>query len=513
MLLSMRAEQIKEVTLTGEPISIEEFVAVARYDAKVVFSPKYEECVRSGQQRLQRVLDSGKAVYGVNTGFGDNVRYRISDDKLSLLQQNILRSHACSVGHPMSRDEVRGNLIGSLVKAGYSCSGLRLEIPSLIRDFLNLGLTPYVPVEGSVGCIPYVTYLALTIMGEGRILIDGKPVPTAEVLKQYNLSPIQLHAKEGFAIMGTMGTGMAPAILGIYDSINLMQHSLITAALTSEALQCTDKHFDPRLLDVKKHCESSEVGSWIRSALSNSKIMESARETRVQDAVCIRLIPHLMGAVIHQITDTYESVCRELASVVDNPVFLPDGTALMGSNWDTSYIAIGCDSLAIGLATLGKELTTYTDRLVDTKLSGLPPFLTKEPGLNNGFMIVQYVTTGLNADIAYLSNPMSVVNTSVSAGQEAPNSRSDSAARKLVRVTEKLRSLVALTMMTAVQALDFIDLPPSPVNEAARQEIRRTVSFMAQDDRMYERIEAMEQIIDSGVLLDIYKSHIGSFPL
>lgn len=259
-------------------------------------------------------MDSGKAVYGVNTGFGDNVRYRIGDDQLAQLQENILRSHACSTGRAMSRDEVRGNLIGSLVRAGYSYSG----------------------------------------------------------------------------------------------------------SLTSEALQCTDKHFDPRLLNVKRHTESSQVGDWIRGALAGSAIMERARETRIQDAVCIRLIPHLMGAVIHQITDVCESIRRELASVV---------------------------------------------------------------------------------------------NTSVSAGQEAPNSRSDSAARKLVKVTGKLRSLVALTMMTAVQALDFIDLPASDVNEAARKEIRRSVTFMDHDDRMYERIEKMERVIDSGVLLDIYTEQLGPFPL
>ena len=513
MLYNNRADQINEITLTGEPISLAEFVAVARYGARVNLAPSYEATVRKGQKKLQDILDGDKAVYAVNTGFGDNVRYRIGNDELSQLQENILRSHAVSVGEAMPKEQVRGMLLTSLIKAGYGYSGMRFEICQLEQEFLNRDLIPYVPYEGTVGGLSYMPYAALTMMGEGRFWKDGGLAPAGEVLAEQGLASIRPHAKEGFALMNTMTPANAPTLLAVYDMVDNLRHALIAASLTCEALRCTDKAFDPRLLGVKKHRETVEVGAWMRAALAGSEIMEHARETKVQDVTAIRLIPHIFGAFSRQLKFAYEAAMEEFASAVDNPIMLDSGVALMGSSWDITYTAIACDAMAMASAQLAKDIAVFMDRLVDPKLSGLPPFLVKHPGVNNGYMIVQYVTTGLNADIAYLSNPISSVTTTVSAGQEAPNMRGDMAARKLVKIAEKLENIINLTILTALQAVDFVEGKMSPMNKELYDEIRRTVSFMENDDRIYERIEEMHRILKSGKLLEICENHAGPFPI
>lgn len=513
MLFYDRADHICEVVLTDGKLSLSQFVAVARFHAKVVLSPEYERRVRNGQEKLKAIIDGGKPVYGVNTGFGDNVRFRIGNDELSKLQENIVRSHACSVGQPLTEEHVRAAMLMQLVKLGFGYSGVRFEIVSLIAQFLNLGLVPYVPSEGTIGGLSYPPYIAMTYMGEGRFLEDGKIVPAGDIFKKYALSPVRYGPKEGFAMLTSTSLITTPGLLAVYDMVDTLRHALICASLTTEALRCTDKAFDHRLLSLKLHPEISETAAWMRASLAGSEIMERARETRVQDATSIRMIPHLFGAVDRQVAEGYAVMMEEFHSVTDNPVFLDDGLALMGANWESTHVGLYCDALAIGAATMGKEIETYMERLMDSHLSGLPHFLVKNPGLNNGFMITQYVTAGLNGDLDRLACPGSTAHAFVSAGQEAPLARADAASRKLCEASRKLRSMVSMAILAALQAVDFVDGRMSPVNESARTLVRRSVSFMENDDMMYERIEAMESILDSGELLALYREALGDFPL
>lgn len=513
MLYSDRASQIRTVTLTGQTVSLEEFVAVCRYDAAVHFSPAYEEGVQKGADRLKAILDSGKAVYGVNTGFGDNVRFRVADDELRQLQENIVRSHGCAMGTAMPRELVRAAMLALLIKIGYGCSGVRLDYMYLIRDYLNLGLCPYVPCQGAIGGLSSSPYLTMTLFGEGRFLDGERVIEAPEMLARHKLTPIPLGPKEGFALISDQATFLGPALLALYDLIDAYRHSLLCAGLVVEALQCTDKAFDDRLLRVKKHPEAVAVAAWLRNAVAGSAVMERAREAKVQDASGIRIIPHLFGVVGRQISEAHQVMLEELQSVCDNPVFLDGGVALMGSSWDSTYLALYNDTLAISVAALGKELETWIERLVDSKLSGLPHFLTSKPGLNNGFMIVQYAAAGLCGDLVHQANPASTFPATLSAGQEAPNFKPDATALKLRDSVGNLRRLTALALMTALQAVDFLDLPLSPLHQELRDYARRTVTFMEQDDRMYQRIEAAEALMNSGDLLSIAQRRIGAFPL
>ena len=247
---------------------------------------------------------------------------------------------------------------------------------------------------------------------------------------------------------------------------------------------------------------TTETAQFLRDILSGSAIMDESRSLRVQDSMNTRIIPHVHGIAKRMAGQTYDALMEELYSVFDNPIFLPDGTALMGSNWDATAIELYCDSLAIAVMDVAKLTEVHMERLVDPHLSGLPAFLVKNPGLNNGFMIPQYVTAGLLGDIALLCAPAAAFNAAVSAGQESPVYRDDTAARQLYQAVQKLRSLVSMTMLTALQAIDLSDHKAmSPVTQKVHDHARQTVTFMENDDLMYQRIEAMEHLVESNQLL------------
>ena len=495
MLIHQDAKNIHTVTLDDCRNSIEEFVAVARYHARVEFTEGYRERVRASRKSLEATIASGVGVYGVNTGFGDNVRYRISEDEMVQLQENILRSHGCSVGRILTEEEARALMLMQLMSIGKGYSAVRLEMLEQIRLFLNEDLYPYAPCEGTIGGLSYQPYIAVTYIGEGRLIVDGKPRPAAEVLKERGIEPLSIKAREGLALLSNASHSIGVGLLAVYDFIMTMRHADLCAALVCEALRSTDKAYDPRLIQLKNHKDTTETAEFLRNVLSGSEIMDESRTLRVQDSMNTRIIPHVHGTAKRMAAQTYDALMEELNAVFDNPVFLADGTALMGSNWDATAVELYCDSLA-------KLTEVHMERLVDPHLSGLPAFLVKNPGLNNGYMITQYVTAGLLGDIALLAAPAACFNAAVSAGQESPVYRDDTAARQLYAAVQKLRRMVSITMMTALQAIDLSDHKAmSPVTQKLHDDVRKTVTFMENDDMMYERIEAMETLVESNELL------------
>ena len=383
------------------------------------------------------------------------------------------------------------------------------RIPALSRRILHLNIAqaladlyPYAPCEGTIGGLSFQPYIAITYIGEGRLIDGGKVRPTAEVLKEKGIAPLKVKAREGLALLSNASHSLGVGLLALYDFVMTMRHADLTAALVCEALRSTDKAYDPRLIALKNHKETTETAQFLRDILSGSAIMDESRSLRVQDSMNTRIIPHVHGIAKRMAGQTYDALMEELYSVFDNPIFLPDGTALMGSNWDATAIELYCDSLAIAVMDVAKLTEVHMERLVDPHLSGLPAFLVKNPGLNNGFMIPQYVTAGLLGDIALLCAPAAAFNAAVSAGQESPVYRDDTAARQLYQAVQKLRSLVSMTMLTALQAIDLSDHKAmSPVTQKVHDHARQTVTFMENDDLMYQRIEAMEHLVESNQLL------------
>ncbi len=514
MLIKQDAQTIKSVLLDDCRNSIEEFVAVTRYHAKVEFSDGYRRRVTASRDALELTIASGAKVYGVNTGFGDNVRYQIGEDEMVALQENILRSHGCAVGQPLNEEMVRAVMLMQLINIGKGYSAVRLEMLEQVRTFLNEDIYPYVPSEGTVGGLILQPYVAITYMGEGRVIEHGKVLPAAEVLKTRGIRPLSIKAREGLALLSNASHSIGVGLLAVYDFVMTMRHADLCAALVCEALRSTDKAYDPRMIVLKNRKETAENAQYLLKVLSGSGIMERSRSTRVQDSQNTRIIPHVHGTAKRMAAQTYEALMEELYAVFDNPIFLPDGTALMGSNWDATAIELYCDALAIAVMDVAKLTEVHMERLVDPNLSGLPAFLVKNPGLNNGFMLPQYATAGLLADIALLTSPAAAFNAAVSAGQESPIYRDDTAARQLYLAVQKLQRMVSMTMMTALQAIDLSeDQGMSPVTQMIHDEARKTVSFMENDDMMYERIEAMEELVASHRLLDLTQKKIGDFTL
>lgn len=512
MLFDRYASEIKTVILDGTP-SIEEFVAVARYGAKVELSEAYLKRVNDSRKALEDKLNSGTPVYGVNTGFGDNVRYRIGDDEMVKLQENILRSHGTAFGEPIKKDLLRCIMLFMLNNIGKGYSAVSEEVVQLVREYLNRDVYPYVPAGGGTGSLTSMPYFAITLMGEGRIIDDdGSAKPAAEVLEKKGLKPLRIKAREGLGILNSQPS-VCEFVLTIYDLTMALRHGDICAAMVCEALGTTDMAYHPRLMELKGRPEAIEMAAYMRKALSDSKIMEHARKVKVQDCVSSRIIPHMHSTVKRMLQQSFDVVMEELRAVNDNPVFLEDGTALMGGNWDTSAIALYADSMSIAVCNLAKLFEVHMERLVNPNLSGLPAFLVKKPGLNNGFMIVQYVTADLLGEITFLANSGSSYTCTVSAGQEAPAYGDAGAVFKLHDAVSKLNTLITYTMMTALQALDFRTKDMGTLSQKVFDEARKTVTFMEEDDLMYPRIEAMEALVASNKLLDIAQETVGDFTL
>lgn len=512
-LFNRYANDIREVVLGEEPMTLPEFVAVCRYDAKVALSPAYERRVRASREALEHRLSEKTPIYGVNTGFGGNVDKAVADEDLVQLQENILFSHAVSAGKPLAREQVRAMLLMMLNVHGHGYSAVRFEFDELARDFLNLGITPYVPAEGTVGGLSYTTYISMIFLGQGRVWEGSEVVPAAGVLANHGLRPLDLRPREGLGITSCMSPYVAFALLGLYDLIVTTRHADLCCALCFEALRSTDSALRPDLLELKGQPEVIETAAWMRRVLAGSENMEKARAGKVQDGTSIRIIPHMMGAFQSQLAQFYGIMVREMNAVCDNPVFLEDGTALMGANWDSSYEAIYCDALCVGVINVVKMINTHEKRLMDGRITGLYPYLVEKPGVNSGFMIVQNAVEGFSAEIAQLSNPATAFYTMVGSGQEGPNPLSDGAALKLCQVAEKFKYLVGMTMLSALQALDLIPDRPSVMIQKIHAEARKTVSFMTRDDMMYERTEAMQRLIDSGALLRMAERETGPFPV
>ena len=393
-------QQITQVVLGDREPSIEEFVAVARYAAKVSFSEAYQQRVKKSRGLVERFLDENRLVYGVTTGFGDNVRHVISASNAKELQVNIVRSHAVAVGEPLKREQVRAIQLMVLISLGKGYSGVRLELLELIAALLNNDVVPFAPGEGSVGYLAVEGHLALVLLGEGKARVNGGEwVDGATALKQVGLQPTDLQCKEGLAMLNGTTSVTAIAILALYNAMQTASLADVAAALSMEALKGTIRAFDPRYHSIKAHKEQAQTARDIKAMLHDSQLIAENIDYRLQDAYSLRSIPQVHGASKRFIEHARENIENEIHSSGDNPVIYPlddgDGIAISGANFDGTYIGMSADSLCVALANLAKIAERRIDRMVNSHFSEMPAFLVRNPGLNSGYMILQYTAAGL----------------------------------------------------------------------------------------------------------------------
>ncbi|MGG1678218.1 histidine ammonia-lyase [Neobacillus sp. NRS-1170] len=510
---SLHPRDIKEVILGDHWLSIEEVVAVARYSAKVSFTAAYRSRVKASRGLIEKFLQEERVIYGVTTGFGSNVTEVISKDDAEILQRNIVRSHAVSVGEPLEKEVVRAIQLMILNHLGHGFSGVSLEVLELMAGLLNHDILPVVPGDGSVAYLSPEAHIALVLMGEGRAWYKGELLSGCEALEKAGLKPVTLGCKEGLALLSGTTSVTAFAALALYNAIQAVKTADISGAMSFESLKGTIKAFDPRLHAVKKHEEQNKTARNLVRILHGSQIAEQFKEYRLQDALSLRCIPQVHGAVKKVLKNALENLMNEMQSVSDNPIIWPegdDGIALSGGNFDSSYVGMDADAMCIAMANLAKNAERRIDRLVNHHVSELPNFLVVNPGLNNGYMIPQYTAAGLLNEIRVLSHPATIDNVSTCANQEDVVSFAYFAAKKAYQISKKLQYILAIELMLGTQALDFYEsLNPSPVTGKVHQFIREKVPTVQEDRFFHPDIEIIYQHIQEGEIVILVEELIG----
>ena len=351
------ARQIKTVTLTDCMVTLDEFIAVVKFGAKLEFSQQMIDAVNANHALLDKFLEEGRIIYGVTTGFGENVRYTISPKDATTLQENIVRTHSCAVGEPLDREQARAVMLMTILNAGKGHSGIRIGTLDLIRKMLNLDLIPFAPSEGSVGYLGVEAHLVMAYMGEGKVFQDGKAVPALPVLKENGLEPLVLSYKEGLSMLNGTITVTALGLLALYESITALKNAELAGAMCYEALRGTTKALDPRIHANKHHEEQGSSADNLRRMLAGSNICENHVNDKVQDAYVMRCMPHIHGAAKKLVKEAYEVIVDEMHSVSDNPEIFAegenDGVALMSGNFDGSFVGAHADMISMACAIIG----------------------------------------------------------------------------------------------------------------------------------------------------------------
>ncbi|MFF4484771.1 histidine ammonia-lyase [Streptomyces sp. NPDC001520] len=509
----MPAHEITAVTLGEEPITIEQFVAVARYGAQVDFDATYVDRVRKSRAMVERFLAENRLVYGVTTGFGDNVTKVIDPADAEQLQRNIVRSHAVSVGEPLPTEIVRAIALMELVGLGEGYSGIRFETLGLLRRMLNARVTPHVPGEGSVGYLAPEAHMALVLLGEGRAWYGDELLPGAEALARIGEQPTRLGCKEGLSLTNGTHSVTAIAVLATYDAGLAASTADVAASLTVQALKGTVRAYDARIQERKRHPEQAAVAENLRRLTESSEISAEFIDHRLQDSYSLRGIPQVHGGAKRALAQAREVIVEELHSVGDNPVIHPegeDGMALSGGNFDSTYVGIQADTMVNAMTVLAKMSERRTDRMVNNNFSELPAFLVRRPGLNSGYMIAQYTAAALTMELRGMAVPATADTVTTSANQEDTISNAYLAALKAYRAARKLGYVVAIEVMCAVQALDLLaPLLPSPATQALRARIRETVPTVNEDRVFHGDIEHIAELVRSGEALRVVEDVVG----
>ncbi len=501
---------METVYIDGRSLDIATVERVARQEVSVAVDDEARQRVVASRRVVERILASGEVVYGVNTGFGKLAEVRISPDQLGRLQLNLLRSHACGVGEAFPREVVRAMLLlrANVLATGYA--GCREVVVERVLDLLEHGVHPVVPSQGSVGAsgdLAPLAHLALPLVGEGEAEVGGRRLGGGEALRSVGLEPLVLEAKEGLALInGTQATAAVGA-LALAAARRLATAADVVCGLTLEALAGTDVAFDPAVHRARPHPGQMASAEALHRLLAESAIRASHRDCgRVQDAYSLRCSPQVHGTSRDAIDRASRVLEVELNAATDNPLVLPDGRLVSAGNFHGAPLAAVLDSVAIALTDLASISERRLARLVDRALSGLPHFLTPDPGLNSGFMMVQVASAALVSECKTLAHPASVDSIPTSAGQEDHVSMSTWAARKLARVVEMTRQVLGMEYLAGVQGLEFHrPLRSSEPLEEAVDRLRRRVPRLEQDRFMAgdmavaaELVEGLGEVVGGG---------------
>ncbi len=506
------------IELTGTGLSPEDIVAVARGDGPVTLAPEARRAMEASAAVLQRLADREEPAYGVSTGFGSLANVSIPVERREELQRALVRSHAAGMGPPIETEVVRAMMLLRARTLAMGCSGARPLLAETLLALLNAGITPVVPEYGSLGAsgdLAPLAHCALVLIGEGEVAgPGGSPVPAAQAMDEAGIEPVTLIAKEGLALINGTDGMLGMLVLAVHDLSRLLRAADITAAMSVEALLGTDRAFAADLIALRPHDGQAASAENLRRVLAGSPIVASHRygDDRVQDAYSLRCAPQVNGAARDALAHAERVAAAELVSAIDNPMVLPDGRVESCGNFHGAPLSFACDFLAIAIAEVGAIAERRTDRLLDaTRSQGLPPFLTREPGVNSGLMIAQYTQAALVAENRRLASPASVGSLPTSAMQEDHVSMGWAAARKLRTSLGNLARILAVELTCAAHGLDLrAPLKPGPGGAAALTAVRARIDGPSADRRLAPDLAAAEELVATGTVQDAVEAAVGA---
>jgi histidine ammonia-lyase len=514
------------IQIDGEHLDFAQLYRVVFEDAKVELAAQARDRMLASRAVIERLIASGHAVYGVNTGFGKMASVRISREQIGELQVNLVRSHACGVGAPLSEHETRAMLLLRANAIAKGFSGVRPLVAETLCAMLNAGAHPVIPSQGSVGAsgdLAPLAHLAQVAIGEGEAILRGHKLSGGEALRIAQIAPLKLEAKEGLALLNGTQAMLALLSLALREAEIAVDTADVAAALSLDALRGSPAAFDERIAAVRPYAGHAITARNLRRLNEGSTIRESHRaaekDKRVQDAYSLRCTPQVHGAVRDALAQVRATLAVELNSATDNPLVFVNasgdsgasagdgaGEVISGGNFHGQPLAMAADQLAVALATLAGISERRIEQMTNPQTSLLPAFLVRDAGLNSGFMILQVTAAALASEIKTQAAPHSVDSIPTSANQEDYVSMGMGAARRIQPMLENLRNVLAIELLAACQGIDLLAPLATGAQAAKAQAIVRAGSKMVEADRsLAPDIRAVERRIAAGDLSAILR--------
>jgi histidine ammonia-lyase len=492
--------------VSGQPLTLEQIVSVSIGKAQTFLPEGARRRIQASREVVEEVLRESRVVYGVNTGFGKLCDVRIPSPELEALQLNLVRSHACGVGEPLSEAETRAMMLLRANVLALGNSGCRVDLPETLLSMLEGRVHPVIPEKGSVGAsgdLAPLAHLALSMIGEGKSWFRGQQLAGGEALRAAEISPVRLLAKEGLALLNGTQAMCGVGALALYRGQRVTALADLAGAMSLEALRGTPVAFDDRLHKARPHPGQMASAAHLRDLLADSEIRRShlTNDPRVQDAYSVRCMPQVHGAVRTALQHAREVTEIESGSATDNPlVFADTGEVLSGGNFHGAPLGMVYDYAAFALTDLMSISERRIDRLVNPDLNeGLPPFLSSHPGTSSGYMIAQVCAASLLNEGRILAHPASIDNVPTSGGKEDHVSMGMTSALKLRQITWNAERVLSIELLAAAEGLDYrAPLRSSRRIEQAREMIRSLVPRVTEDRTLSRDIECLAATIQAG---------------
>ncbi|APX23008.1 MAG: histidine ammonia-lyase [Rhodobacteraceae bacterium] len=495
------------ITLTPGAVTLATLRSLYWQQTPARLDPAAMPGIENACARVAEVAAGDAAVYGINTGFGKLASIRIAPGDVATLQRNLILSHCCGVGDPLAPEIVRLIMTLKLMSLGRGASGVRPELVALLEAMLDRGVMPVIPEKGSVGAsgdLAPLAHMAAVMIGAGEAWIGPDRLPGAEALARVGLSPVELVAKEGLALINGTQVSTALALAGLFRAERALQASIVTGALSTDAAMGSTAPFAAEIHALRGHAGQVEIAASLRALLDGSQIRDSHvdGDERVQDPYCIRCHPQVGGACLDLLRQAARTLEIEANAATDNPLVLSDGSIVSGGNFHAEPVAFAADQIALAVAEIGAIAQRRIALLVDPALNyGLPGFLTPKPGLNSGLMIAEVTTAALMSENKQLAHPASVDSTPTSANQEDHVSMACHGARRLLAMTQNLFWIIGVEAMTGAQGIALRrPLETSPALAGVIATLRGSVPELGPDRYLAPDMESAGALVASGAL-------------